>query len=415
MNYYKTHILKNLIHKRLLNDRLSFLFKEDAGEIEAFLRSIYSNEISVPPDNIVKNIPLLLKHGYISNIDTCQPGRCSLMGVDAVDFELTYKCSANCPHCLQKNIRRNHITELSTAKVKEAILQAHLSGLCTRGINFTGGEVLGNREDLFEILKYTNSLKIPFRLNTNSWWSRGKLLNIGNMTFPTALDLVNFLKSNGLFQFAFSFDGRLDEPKLMKNLVESIKLCEKAAVFYQIIFTGIGPEAVQINLNQLQNEIDRVLCYLIPVSMEMVDVGGASDLGDAIYGWQSNRSTCENKGFYHPELLHVSPDGKIRTCMYAVGLDNVGDLTQKSFANIVNEFPNTKNNEVFSNQAKNKEIYEKLVVPYLSLYKPIIHECTRNAILAKTLEMYHRHPEPNLEAIHNVIANDLNLKPNPGL
>jgi MoaA/NifB/PqqE/SkfB family radical SAM enzyme len=332
-----------------------------------------------------------------------------LLGVKAVNFELTYKCTSNCPHCLQKNIRLNHFAELTTESIKEAILQGLLSGLCTSGINFTGGEVLGNRDDLFAILRYTQSLGIPFRLNSNSWWSRKKDLKICDMTFSSSIELVKYLKAAGLTQFAFSFDGRLEDSSIMQNLVESIKLCETARVFYQLNFTGINPGEINSNINELRREIGQNLYYLIPVFMEMVDIGGASDLSDEIYSWQSNVSTCENKGFYHPYILHISPGGKVRTCMYAIGLNNVGDLSQESFVNMINNFPNNTNNEIFSNNPKNKEIFKKLVKPYLHLYKPIIHGCTKNVILAKTIELYFGTHDPDLFSIHEAIANELNL------
>ena len=392
----------------MLKDRLIHVFNEDASEIEPFLTSNLDN-VPEQTNTIKKCIPLLLKHGYISISNSNIPSRGSLLGVKAINFELTYKCTSNCSHCLQKNIRQTCVTQLSTKEVKNTILEAYLSGLCTYGINFTGGEVLGNRDDLFEILKYTYSLKIPFRINSNSWWSRNRCLDICHVHFTSALDLVRYLKTVGLTQFAFSYDDRLYDLNLMKNLVEAIKICERTEVNYQVIFTGIDPEEIGSNLTKLRKEISSDLNYLILVSMEMVDIGGASDLKRNIYERQSNKSTCENKGFYHPEFLHISPDGKVRTCMYAVGLADVGNLSQITFTDMVNRFPYNKYSEIFANENKRNEAFEKLVLPYLPLYKPVIHECTKNVILAKTIESYYKNQVQNLEAIHKVIMKELNL------
>ena len=141
----------------------------------------------------------------------------SLLFVNSVNFELTYKCSFNCIHCLQKNIRKQSVTELSTDEIKTAILHSHRCGLCSLGINFTGGEVLGNRDDIFEILEFTQSLGIRYRLNTNSWWANKKNLSIGKQHFPFARNLVDYIKSLGIEMFAFSCDSRLHSLKNRKN------------------------------------------------------------------------------------------------------------------------------------------------------------------------------------------------------
>lgn len=374
-----------------MNARLGFLFKKDADEIESFLRAVFSNSTNGPGNNIIKYIPLLLEYGFISEHDNSnKPGKCSLIFTEAINFELTYDCDNYCPHCLQRNIRQGDTAQLSTQDVKTTILQGYIGGVCTTGINFTGGEVLGNRDDLFEILEYTNSLEIPFRLNSNSWWSKEEDLCICDIQFPSAMELVTHLKSVGLKQFAFSFDERYaDNPRLGNNLLESIRLCEIAGISYQIIFTGVAPQEIYRRIDMWRRAIGRNLNYLIPVPMEMVDIGGASELSNRVYGRQSNMSPCNNKGFHRPQFLHISPGGEVRTCTYAIGLSNVGDLAQSSFADVINQFPNTKNNEVFSDLNRKKEIYEKLVKPYLSLYKSIIHECTRNIILARTMEIYY--------------------------
>ena len=76
---------------------------------------------------------------------------------------------------------------------------------------------------------------------------------------------------------------------------------------------------------------------------------------------------------------------------------------------MVNRFPYNKYSEIFANENKRNEAFEKLVLPYLPLYKPVIHECTKNVILAKTIESYYKNQVQNLEAIHKVIMKDLNL------
>ena len=56
----------------------------------------------------------------------------SLLFVNSVNFELTYKCAYNCCHCLQKNIKKQPVVELSTDEVKTAIFHSQAGGLCSR-------------------------------------------------------------------------------------------------------------------------------------------------------------------------------------------------------------------------------------------------------------------------------------------
>ena len=56
----------------------------------------------------------------------------SLLFVNTINFELTYKCSYSCVHCLQKNIKKQTVVELSTEEVKTAILHSHISGFIDR-------------------------------------------------------------------------------------------------------------------------------------------------------------------------------------------------------------------------------------------------------------------------------------------
>ncbi|MCX6267959.1 MAG: hypothetical protein NTW16_11465 [Bacteroidetes bacterium] len=411
MRYYKTHILHILVGKKILDDRLIFLFSEDTMAIKSFLLSIYSNKDIEPWDKIKNVIPVLLKYGFISKLD--QSGinsKCSLMFTNVINFELTYSCNHQCPHCLQANIIKNQNTQISLERVKESILQAYISGICSYGINYTGGEVLGNRGDFFEILEFTQSLKIPYRINTNSWWARKSNFLVCGIFFSNALAFVEFLKSKGLFMFAFSFDERYhNDIGLADDLIETINLCEIVGLHYQIIFTGIESKKVSNYLSKLRKIVAKNLNYLIPVSMEMVDIGNATDLRREIFNWQSNMSVCESKGFYRPQFLHISPYGEVRTCIYANGLCNVGNLTTSSFTDLINEFPKSDYNSIFSDTTKQHEIFNTLVTPYLAIYKPIIHECTRNIILAKTLMRYAEISNSGLQNIHETIATEMNL------
>lgn len=411
MKFYPTHVLQILKSKKLLDNRLKLLFPQSHILISAFLSDVlYNREISTI-EGISYYIPELLKHGLISKESYGKAGSpCSLLFVDAVNFELTYKCNHLCTHCLQTGLRRDPESQLITSRVKELIHQSFLMGLCQKGINFTGGEILGNRDDFFEIIEYTNSLNIKYRINTNSWWARRKGIKICNIHFHTAKELLIFLKARGLSLFAFSFDKRYNDmiPEA-HDLLESIWLCEELQMPYQVIFTGIPQYKIIGHLDEIASHTGRNLEFIVPVSMEMVDIGGATELDSEVYRRQSNLSACGCKGFFRPTILHVSPYGDIRSCLYGTGMHNVGELRSKSFAEIINDFPGKYKNTIFADTSGLKKKYDTYVTPYLDMYKPIRHECTRNIILAKTLERLEHDKNGNLEEIHREISAEMSL------
>jgi len=326
----------------------------------------------------------------------------SLVFVNSVNFELTYKCSFNCVHCLQKNIRNQPIVELTTEEVKTAILQSHQCKLCSLGINFTGGEVLGNRDDIFEILEFTHSLGIKYRLNTNSWWANKKDFSIGKRRFSSAWHFVRYIKSLGIEMFAFSCDMRLDFPVNRRNLESSITLCEEEGIIYQLIFTGMETGEIIKIITSLNGACGK-LNYMIPVAMEMVDIGGGFDIEDNIFEHQSNCAYCNKKGFFRPTTLHVAPNGKVRTCMYAIGLNDCGSLREMTMLDIVKNFPFRANSDLFSDPIKYEKAEKELFLPYMHHYPKIIHECTRYAIIARSAEMMIKYPEMSMGEIHSII------------
>lgn len=63
----------------------------------------------------------------------------------------------------------------------------------------------------------------------------------------------------------------------------------------------------------------------------------------------------------------------------------------------------------FSFDERYMKQFDELVRPYMSIYKPIIHDCTSHIILAKTVEKKKESRESSLKEIHNTIARELNL------
>jgi hypothetical protein len=257
-------------------------------------------------------------------------------------------------------------------------------------------------------LKFTHSLGVKYRLNTNSWWANEKDFSIGKQHFASAKHFVDYLKSLNIWIFAFSCDSRLDSTRNLKNLISSIKLCEDADITYQLIFTGMKINEIAESVLLLNHFCGKLKNMIPPAVMEMVDIGGATEIDNTIFCGQSNSSYCNKKGFYRPTTLHVAPDGKVRTCMYAIGLDDCGNLREMTMLDIVKNFPHRANNDLFSDPIKYEKAKNELLLPYLRHYHPITHECTQFAIIARAAEMAAKHPEMNLNEIHSIIASSVN-------
>ncbi|OGL38794.1 MAG: hypothetical protein A2042_07165 [Candidatus Schekmanbacteria bacterium GWA2_38_11] len=83
----------------------------------------------------------------------------------SIMFELTYKCNFRCPHCYLSGTPEES-RELNKNQIFSILDQ--LKDLQVYHIGFTGGEAL-LREDIFDILDYTNRCGFRFTLLTNGY------------------------------------------------------------------------------------------------------------------------------------------------------------------------------------------------------------------------------------------------------
>jgi len=238
MAYYPTPVLTSLVTNRHLKRTVTYIFEKNIKEILLFLLAVFREKGYDISDAVAKEMPVLKAFGLISEHRyPVTKNKSSLNFVEAVNFELTYQCNFRCPHCLQNGLDKDDTAGmLSGEQVYETIKIAKVLGLLKAGVNFTGGEILGRRDDLFDILEAVHRLKIPFRLNTNSWWAGRKDLTIAGKTFKDGAELIRYIKSLGCVRIAFSFDkryhGSIDSAP---GLVESIRICENEGMPYEVI------------------------------------------------------------------------------------------------------------------------------------------------------------------------------------
>ncbi len=424
ISLYPTYCLSLLAKKKLLRSRLEYLNCYSPQLIDFLTGLLRKNRIK-KNSNIPKlALQQLKNHGLI--IDRKNKNEHLIMGnnpahqaslffVKALNFELTYDCNMNCPHCLQSSVKEEDEEDqepLSTEKLKETITQGWFSGLTDVGINFTGGELLLSREDVFELIEHCSKLGISSRLNTNSWWGNKKIFRIGKKSFSSANHFVAYMKELGLTIFAFSYDVRYQKKRLIA-LEKSIEACEQHCFPYQIIFTGVKNEEILKVLQKISKNLGSQLNYSIPMSMEMVDIGSAKNLQSDLFAFQDNECQCDYKGFNRPSFVHIDPYGGVRSCLYAQGMKSMGNLQQSNLYNIINEFPANQLANLLQDKKQFDNIKQKLFLPYQDLYWSFKHPCTSNIVLAKIVEksgyssINDSIDSKKLRQIHNEIIREL--------
>ena len=265
-----------------------------------------------------------------------QPGsRPSLHWVEGINFELTYGCNLSCDHCLQADLRaRGWSGWAAPGSIRQAILDAHALGWVGLGINFSGGEILRAGSPLPRLLETTAALGIPVRVNTNGWWGRARHIRIGERVFADADAVIAWLQDAGVAVLALSYDRCLAQyPGLWRSVVAVIEHGERRALPTELILTGVADSEAEILPAWLEARIGRPCAHLTIMQTDLVDLGGAARC-DAVVTPQVaaerlRQTDCRLRGFYRPHVLHVGPDGGVRSCMMAAGAGWLGNLHQE--------------------------------------------------------------------------------------
>jgi hypothetical protein len=322
--------------------------------------------------------------------------RPSILFVQAVNFELTYHCNMSCSHCLQQGLRRtNNGKWISTNVAKKAIFDAHAAGLTKIGVNFTGGEIFLPESNLPELLEAVKSLNLNVRVNTNGWWGNRKNIRVGKFTFPSPGHVVGWLRDMNVAVLALSFDRRFeDRAELWHSTVAVIRECEHQGQLYQIIMTGVTPEKMMEGWRRLTEDAGIQPRHLIPVPMEMIDIGGASAPAEEPLELEEfeksiHQLQCQGKGFYRPVYLHISPDGGVRSCLYAPAAGWLGNIYRESLLQIADRFTGNCVVQAISS-GDLSALTRTLIKPYAHLYRSLKHPCAVAAVLSKAIEHYHR-------------------------
>ena len=302
-------------------------------------------------------------------------------------------------------------------------MEGWFAGLLTTGVNITGGEIVAAESSLQELLKTTKSQELSVRLNTNGWWGNKKNIQLGSRKFSTAWELLRWLQKMGVKILALSVDERSRlYPDLWASTVALIRECEHIGQDYQVICTGATTGSIDEIYKKTAHDAQLTLKHMLPVFMEMIDIGGAAKDTDLPFhpmrlALAPRHSPCGTLGFTRPSLLHVSPDGGLRSCLYAVGTASYGNLNHESLLHIINHISTNPVINFF--RGDNFESFaRKYFEPFASLYRIADHPCAVSAILVKMVEEVENAKSQNqaepsfkeLRSIHNRIALDFNLR-----
>ena len=211
---------------------------------------------------------------------------------------------------------------------------------------------------------------------------------------------------------ALSLDRRYhDRPETWLPVVAIVRACERHRQPYQFVCTGVEWYGLDEAFRRLIREAGISLNSLVP--MEMIDIGGAArktggQLHSASVAAAVHQSPCEGKGFYRPTLLHIAPDGGVRTCLYAPGGGWLGNIHRESLLQIVNRFAECAVTAIFCRDDLNS-LAESFLKPYAHIYRSVAHPCAASAVLARVVEAANS-PAGLLCRIHEGIAEDMNLR-----
>jgi MoaA/NifB/PqqE/SkfB family radical SAM enzyme len=404
-----TNLCCNLIKRDLLKNRLALANLPIEKLNKLLFQLYYSGLLKISDVSDDKNIKKLEELGFIKIIDLedqhieekveilkVHYQHYPIAHIEAINLEITYECNSNCPHCLLKSYRSSYKNnELSYAKVKSIIADAYFAGLLQNGINFTGGEALLADVDIFDLIRYASSYGIPTRLFTNSFWGTKILFKVGNQRFSSSLALIKLLKKSGLNQLAINFDSRIDKEALgIKQLTSTIQACETIGLHYELVSSYEGKAMLDSFIEYLKTSLEfNNLKFMTPITMDLIDMGGATD-----YAVKSNNnisfkdlishSLCKSKGFYQPNMLTIDPKGGVRSCMYGLGLSNLGNINEKSLFDIINDFGDDVTMAFASKKAF--ELIDLLYEPHKNIYKPFFHSCSACVLLARLVQEYYK-------------------------
>lgn len=413
---YATASLRHLAQRRRLG-WLAQQLPQPQADRAGLLRGLAASADGLPLTALgeANAQALLLQHWATDSVPSAARAALPFVFVEAINLELSYSCNLACSHCLQGPLRpKGASTWLDVATVRPLLEQAQALQLLRRGLNLTGGEVIATASPVLELLALAQQLSIPTRMNTNAWWGLQQQIRVGDHCFADDAALVGALQQRGLGRLALSLDDRYRQyPQLLERVIRVGTLCQHAGLAIEFVATDAEPT--------LMNRVQRQLPEALITPMEQVDIGAAQPVQQRpMRSGNAARlallSHCATAGFHRPRYLHVSPDGGVRSCLYAPGGGWFGNLRHQSLIEILNAAAANPVVQLFNSGELETFVSEHLT-PWRHIYRGLDHGCTAAALIARLAEQLSveqqktdlpHHPDV-LEQLHRRLAKEMGV------
>ena len=169
-------------------------------------------------------------------------------------------------------------------------------------------------------------------------------IRLGQMEFRSPAHVMGWLRENGVAILALSYDTRYtDRPEAWIRLPRDTRMREPRSTLSGCVYRRRATRCLRA-----LRSFDEQGGNLTESSCSDGDdrIGGASGQDGKPLRWSSVLELgycvpCEGKGFSRPTILHVAPDGGVRTCLYAPGGGWMGNVNRESLPISSTAFPKT--------------------------------------------------------------------------
>lgn len=141
-----------------------------------------------------------------------------------IAFGYSTRCNIRCAHCVATSDKPDN-SKMELSRAKEIIRELAEAGVT--GISFTAGEPFIYFDDLLELVKLCNELKMYTRVVTNSFWAKSPESATRNLTL---------LGQSGLCQLRMSYSRWHQQHIPRENILNAARACTNGGTDYFVSF-----------------------------------------------------------------------------------------------------------------------------------------------------------------------------------
>ncbi len=218
-----------------------------------------------------------------------------------VTFCITFKCNAECAHCLYEcGPQRNE--KLSIESIKKSIVD--LSKMGINNFTLTGGEPFLFMKEIEEILSFANSLNLESLIGTNGFWGT---------SYEVALKILKKLYSLGLRKLLLSADRYHQEFVGLERLINIIKAAETIGLKIKITVNMTKKDSESLKIVRILKDFNCVISLkeprLVGRALKNINEADLFSFNMRFDDLEKMEVPCDQIGF--PE---ITPDGRVWVC-----------------------------------------------------------------------------------------------------